>query len=316
MANDAKGHIPMGNEDLNIPLTLILSLAAALGGSIAKKYYTDKRPTGLSGGFVFNAVGCLTAAVILLCWGGFGQSSVFTIVLGLVFGAVTALQGITNIAALQVGPMSYTSVIISFSTLISALSGVLFFNESLGWAQIVGMVLMLASFVLATKNDDDEKKANLKWLFLCLIAFVATGGIGVMQKVHQSSEYRNELNAFLIIAFVSSAAFCAIFAALLKRRESRFADATKKQSKDKKQACFMLGIMIASGACVAVNNKFNLYLSGVMDSAVFFPIVNGGGLVLTTLAAVILFKEKLSIKQWIGVVLGIASVVFLCNPFA
>ena len=77
----------------------------------------------------------------------------------------------------------------------------------------------------------------------------------------------------------------------------------------------MLAIMIVSGVCVAVNNKFNLYLSGVMDSAVFFPIVNGGGLVLATLSAVILFKEKLSTKQWIGVILGITSVVFLCNPF-
>ena len=219
----------MGKKDMSIPLTLILSLAAALGGSIAKKYYTDKEPTGISGGFVFNAVACLTAAVILLCWGGFGASSVFTIVLGVAFGAVTALQGITNIAALQVGPMSYTSVIISFSTLISSLSGVMFFDESLGWAQIVGMVLMLASFVLAAKNDVDEKKANLKWLFLCLIAFVATGGIGVMQKVHQSSEYRDELNAFLIIAFVSSAVLCAFFAALMKRRESRFADEKEKK---------------------------------------------------------------------------------------
>lgn len=306
----------MGKEDMNITITLILSLAAALVGSIAKKYYIDKIPTGLSGGFVFNAVGCLTAAVILLCCGGFGKSSVFTIVLGVAFGAVTALQGITNITALQIGPMSYTSVIISFSTLISALSGVMFFDESLGWAQIVGIVLMLASFVLAAKSDGDEKKANLKWLFLCLIAFVATGGVGVMQKVHQSSEYRNELNAFLIIAFVSSAVLCAFFAALLKMRESRFADEKEKEKNGKKQVWLLLGIMIASGACVAVNNKFNLYLSGVMDSAVFFPIVNGGGLVLTTLAAVLLFKEKLSTKQWIGVVLGIASVVFLCNPFA
>ena len=306
----------MDKKDMSIPLTLILSLAAALGGSITKKYYTDKEPAGLSGGFVFNAVACLTAAVILLCWGGFGASSVFTIVLGVAFGAVTTLQGITNIAALQVGPMSYTSVIISFSTLISALSGVMFFDESLGWAQIVGMVLMLASFVLAAKSDVDEKKANLKWLFLCLIAFVATGGIGVMQKVHQSSEYRDELNAFLIIAFVSSAVLCVFFAALMKRRESRFADEKEKEKNGKRQIWLLLGIMIASGACVAVNNKFNLYLSGVMDSAVFFPIVNGGGLVLTTLAAVLLFKEKLSTKQWIGVVLGIASVVFLCNPFA
>lgn len=295
--------------------TLILSLAAALNGSIAKKYYTDKAPAGLSGVFVFNAVSSLIAAVILLCWGGFGTLSVFTIVLGVAFGAVTALQGITNISALQVGPMSYTSVIISFSTLISALSGVTFFGEKLGWAQIVGIVLMLASFVLATKSDGDEKKANLKWLFLCVIAFVATGGIGVMQKVHQSSSYKDELSAFLIVAFISSAVICAIFATLIKRREKKYVD-EKEKGKSKKQGWLMLAIMIVSGVCVAVNNKFNLYLSGVMDSAVFFPIVNGGGLVLATLSAVILFKEKLSTKQWIGVVLGIASVVFLCNPFA
>lgn len=301
---------------MNIPLTLILSLAAALGGSIAKKYYTDKAPTGLSGGFVFNAVGCLTAAVILLCWGGFGTSSVFTILLGVVFGAITALQGITNIAALQVGPMSYTSVMISFSTLISALSGVMFFDESLGWAQIVGIVLMLASFVLAAKSDDEAKKANFKWLMLCLIAFAATGGIGVMQKVHQSSVYKDELNAFLIVAFVSSAVLCTIFAMLLKKCENQAIAAKSNEPHHKKRLWLLLGMMLASGICVAVNNKFNLYLSGVVDSAVLFPIVNGGGLVLTTLAAVLLFKEKLSKKQWIGVVFGIASVVFLCNPFA
>jgi drug/metabolite transporter (DMT)-like permease len=135
-----------------------------------------------------------------------------------------------------------------------------------------------------------------------------------MQKVHQSSEYRDELNAFLIIAFISSAILCTIFAVLSRRREARSADV--KSNENKKLFWILLGVMIVSGACVAVNNKFNLYLSGVMDSAVFFPIVNGGGLVLTTLAAMLLFKEKLSKKQWIGVVFGIASVVFLCDPFA
>ena len=306
----------MGEEDMTRAIILILSLTAALVGSITKKYYTDKEPTGLSGGFVFNAVSSLIAAVVLLCWGRFGTLSIFTLVLGVAFGAVTALQGITNIAALQVGPMSYTSVIISFSTLISALSGVMFFDERLDWPQIVGIVLMLASFVLATKNDGNEKKANLKWIFLCLIAFIATGGIGVMQKVHQSSTFKDELNAFLIVAFVSSAIICAIFSTILKKRESRFSGEKAKEKKSKKQVWLLLEIMIASGVCVAVNNKFNLYLSGVMDSAVFFPIVNGGGLVLTTIVAVLLFKEKLTIKQWIGVVIGIGSVVFLCNPFA
>ena len=238
----------MVEEDMSIPTKLILSLAAALGGGITKKYYTDQETTKLSGGFWFNAVSCLTAAVVLLCWGGFGSASAFTVLLGVVFGAITALQGITNIAALQVGPMSYTSVIISFSTLISALSGVMFFGESLGWAQIVGIVLMLVSFILAAKSDSGEKKANVKWLFLCLIAFAATGGIGVMQKVHQSSEYRNELNAFLIIAFVSSAVFCAIFALLLKRREGLSANEKEKRNKSRMLIWLLIGIMVTNGA--------------------------------------------------------------------
>ena len=301
---------------MGITFTLILSLAAALIASITKKYYTDKNTTDISGCFVFNAVSCLVAAVILMCWGGFEAASLFTVILGITFGAVTALAGITNMVALQCGPMSYTQVIISFSTLISALSGVMFFDESMGWAQIVGIILMLVSFVFATEKNNEEKRANLKWLVLCVAAFVATGGIGVMQKVHQSSLYKNELNAFLIVAFVSSTVFCSLLVVFLKKREVKSVSENKKELADKKRLWVMLGVMLVSGLCTALNNKFNLYLSGVMDSAVFFPIVNGGGLVLATLAAVLLFKEKLSNKQWIGVVLGITSVVFLCNPFA
>ena len=301
---------------MSIELTLVLSLTAALCGSIVKKYFTAKEFSSLSEGFMFNAVSGVTAALILLVWGGFGTPSTFTVLLGMVFGAVTALQGITNISALQIGPMSYTSVITSFSTIISALSGVLFFNESLGWSRIVGMVLMLTSFVLAAKSDGDEKKANLKWLSLCLVTFAATGSIGIMQKVHQSSEFKAELNAFLVIAFVTSATICTAFSRILRGRENRSEGEGAGKSFNTKRLLLLLGIMIASGSCVAVNNKFNLYLSGVMDSAVFFPVVNGGGLVLTTLAAVLIFRERLSVRRWLGVAFGIASVVFLCNPFA
>jgi len=300
---------------MNRTVILIISMAAALLVNIAKKVYAQKSGGRISDAFVYNALNGLLAAVILLCWGGISAVSVFTAVLGVVFGAVTALQGIANITALKCGPMSYTSVIISFSTLISALSGALFFSEKLGAAQIIGIVLMLVSFVMATEPKAEEKRANMKWLLLCLIAFAATGGIGIMQKVHQSSVYREELNAFLVIAFVSSASICTVLALLLKKRERKTQAETESGSRVGKSLGFLLGIMLISGVCTAVNHKLNLYLSGVMDSAVFFPIVNGGGLVLTTLAALLFFREKLSRRQWIGVAFGIASVVFLCNPF-
>ena len=74
----------------------------------------------------------------------------------------------------------------------------------------------------------------------------------------------------------------------------------------------MLVLFAIGGVTAALNNQFNLYLSGVMPSAVFFPIVNGGGLVLSTAASVLLFREKLSVRQWIGLAMGTVSVLMLC----
>lgn len=288
-------------------ILLTVSLVAALGGSIFKKLYTN-RDSRLSGSFAYTAVGCIVAAAVLFAWGGFGKASLFTVLLGVLFGAVTALQGVTNMAALQVGPLSYTTVIISFSTLISALSGVLFFEESIGPLQIVGMVLMLASFALANGGENGGKRANLRWLLLCVVAFLATGAIGVMQKIHQSSAFKEELNAFLVIAFGVSAFLSGVVALLLRKNES----GSEENRNARGGMMLLIFLMLISGVCVAVNNKLNLYLSGVIDSVIFFPVVNGGGLVLTTLASLIIFKERLRAKQWIGILLGIASVLCLC----
>ena len=288
-------------------ILLTVSLVAALGGSIFKKLYTN-RDSRLSGSFAYTAVGCLVAAAVLFAWGGFGKASLFTVLLGVLFGAVTALQGVTNMAALQVGPLSYTTVIISFSTLISALSGVLFFEESIGLWQIIGMVLMLASFALANGGENGGKRANLRWLLLCVVAFLATGAIGVMQKIHQSSAFKGELNAFLVIAFAVSAFLSGVVALLLRKKES----GSEENRNDRGGMRLLIFLMLISGVCVAVNNKLNLYLSGVIDSIIFFPVVNGGGLVLTTLASLLIFKERLRVKQWIGILLGIASVLCLC----
>jgi drug/metabolite transporter (DMT)-like permease len=104
--------------------------------------------------------------------------------------------------------------------------------------------------------------------------------------------------------------------AIAKKSPKAQTVATDVPAKKKLLTTTPIIMMIVCGICIAVNNVLNLYLSGAMDSAVFFPIVNGGGLILTTLSALILFKEKLSVKRWIGIIFGIVAVILLCNPFS
>lgn len=294
---------------MNIPVLLTISLAVALGGSVISKYYTNKTSSGFVPLFLYNAIASFVGAIVFLCWGGFGDFSFFTLFLGALFGFIVSVQTVATMLALRVGPMSFTTVIVSFSTVLTALSGALFWDEKLKTLQIIGIFLMAVSFVFAVERGQNEKRASWQWLIFCLIAFACSGGVGLMQKIHQTSVHKNELNAFLIMAFIVSTVLSAAFACVAKRKEKTPLLPCDKKGKTQ---WWLTGLIAVGGGCVAVNHKLNLFLSGVMDSAVFFPIVNGGGLVLATIAALIIFREKLTKKQWCGVVIGTISVLCLC----
>ena len=68
------------------------------------------------------------------------------------------------------------------------------------------------------------------------------------------------------------------------------------------------------GLCGSANGLVNLLvlaLSLSVPASVMFPIVSAGGILLTTLLSVTMYKEKLSRNQLIGLGLGIAAIVAL-----
>ncbi len=286
-------------------------MTACLLTYLVKKVYSNRSNGGMTGAYVYSALGCIVSSVLLMLWGGFDGISVFTCLLGVLFGLAISLTDIFMIKALQLGPMAYTMVIVSCSTILTALSGFFFFGESIGILQIVGIALMVGSFIFAAEKKTDEKKGSAVWLLFCVLSFICSGSIGFMQKIHQGSSHKGELNTFLVVSFAISFIFAASMALLFSKKEKK---PLFEKDNSGKIIWLFIGIMILGGICVGTNHKLNLALSGQIPSAVFFPIVNGGNLVLTTLSALIIFKEKLTKKQWIGVILGVLSVAFLCMP--
>ncbi|MBQ8598047.1 MAG: hypothetical protein IJ409_11910 [Lachnospiraceae bacterium] len=295
---------------------LAITMAASLVCCITLNYITKEFENSAAARHIFNVITSVVAAVTLFALSGSMKASRFTVILAIVFGLTTAIQRVTHLQALEMGPFSYTSVIVSLSMLIPTLSGAAVWGESIHIIQIIGIALMIGCLVLSVDFSGEQKKSSLKWLFFCGLAFIGCGAIGVMQKWHQNTAYKEELNQFLVIAFITSAVYSAISVVIAKKSSKPQVQAENAPAKKKLLSTAPVILMIFCGICIAVNNILNLYLSGAMDSAVFFPVVNGGGLILTTLSALVLFKEKLSTKRWIGILLGIIAVILLCNPFA
>lgn len=260
-------------------LLLISSMSANLFGGIIKKHINDKYENNMFSYQLYNCIVSVVSAVVLLLMSDDLSVSVFTVVTALVFGFLTLTQQISNLLALKNGPFSYTTVIISLSTLIPTLSGQFFGDESLNVFQYIGIAFLIICFILSVDFSGKKDRLSVRWLIYSVIAFFCTGFIGVMQKIHQSSSHKTELDAFLIISFIFSFMCSLVWCLISVRNRGNYREGNRKSI----LLIFPILLIILSGVFVALNNKFNLYLSGVIPSAIFFPVVNGGGLILSTL---------------------------------
>ena len=282
-------------------LRFLLSMTSYIGGGVLKKLSLQRWGSGPARHQVFNGLTSLAAVLFLLAMGLPQSLSPFTLVLGVVFGLVVAGQNLASLQALKLGPLSYTMVICSLSTLIPTVSGAIWWGETISPVQYAGIGALVICFVLSAGGEGAQKKASLRWMLWCLVAFLSAGAIGVIQKWHQNTPWKDEQEGFLLVALTVSALFSGGVLALL---------ALRKRSEREVRSYFGLLRL-----CVALNNKLNLYLAGVMDSAVFYPVMNGGTLMGTTLCACLLFRERLTKRQWIGLAVGIVAVILLCDPF-
>ena len=294
-----------------VGVLLVVSLLFNVATSVTKKFYNKTAPSGRESNWFYNTCMGIACFVFILIFSidptaanPLAQITDFSFAsagLGILFGILVLAQSYTYMWALEIGPFSYTSVIVSLASLIAAISG-LFFGESIDIYQYIGMGIMAFCIIFSTDKNNGGRKTSLKWLFAALMSCVTNGVLGVMQKIHQNTEYKSQSTAFLVSAFAFMTAVSALIWLYERKKagENRF-DPNAKQT----------GFALASGAVLAVPHVANLYLAGTLPSAVFFPIFNTGSLIITLIVATVFFREKLTRLQWLGIVLGIISSLFV-----
>ena len=126
------------------------------------------------------------------------------------------------------------------------------------------------------------------------------GLLGVCQTVHQDSEYAFELNGFLFWTFVFAFFMFGILYLPYRSKQKKSGQSNNYNKKD-------WSMMLITGIIIGAINLINAYLAGKMASYIFFPIVNGGVIILSGLASIFIFKEKLPAKKIAGLIVGIIA---------
>ena len=296
---------------LPIPLLIVLSvIASALIGILRGKYAKSYPMSGVylwRFNFYQNIFCFLSILLIYLFSGTKFSFSVFSVLLGaaLAVANILSLEGVLQAQAC--GSFAYTSVIVALSAIIPSMSGPVLFGEKVTVSQFAGIGLMIICIILSPGNDGGERRAvNLKWLLFCTVAFVFSGAVGVVQKIHQNNAaHKAEMPALLLTCFFVSFALSGIRLITERGRMKKSGESLNKLT------LAVLLFPAVSGLCFAFPHTINLFLSGRLASVVFFPTINLCPMMLTMLYAVFGFKERLSAKQWAGIAVGVLSTVFV-----
>lgn len=246
------------------------------------------------------------------------QAAPFTALVGLLYGLLAAGLNGFNLAALSCGPLSLTVLIEGCvgGILIPTVGGVLIWRETVTLFQWGGVAVLVAAMMLLL-NPKIDRRITPRWCMLALLNALCSGGIGLLQKWHQSSALATERAGFLTVAFaaylVIMVFFClpSFFQKGKKRMPVQRPEGTKTRPADEpaersERVRYGVGAL-AVGACVAANHFLNLYLSGMLPAVIFFPLVNGLTIILSTLSGLLFFRERLCWPQWVGMVAGVAA---------
>lgn len=277
---------------------LILVILATAFQNVIKKIYGVKADG--KGTFIFSSIVCAAAAIFFLLTDsdGFTFNSAL-IPYSLIFAVGYASITVFSVLALKSGSLALSSLIFSYSLMVPALFGIIYYGEPTSWKLYVGLALLVISLALVNK-EEGEVTISLKWIIYVVLAFLGNSLCLVVMQV-QNVDFDTKLSSeFMVIALVIVAAAMAIMAAIFETKE--IAPAMKK-------AWYM---PILNGAANGFANFMILLLYTIgMSASIVQPVSSAGGIIVTAAISLFIYHEKLSKYQIAGVILGTASVAFL-----
>ena len=217
-----------------------------------------------------------------------------SIILGILFIGVFFLFALSS----QVAGVAITAVASRMSVVIPVTAAFLLFDETATLTKIFGIALALPAFYLTFKKKRNEKVAFLT-LLLPLAIFIGTGSNDLLMKYTEYHYLQDDLFQLLAVVFTLSLVIGVII--LLVRV---VLGKTVLQTKN-----------IAAGLALGMVNFYSTYFMfrsmEYFDSSVMFPVLNIGVVSLAAFSDALLFNEKFSTANRIGIGLALLAIVFI-----
>ena len=289
---------------------LFLSIALLSG---ATKGYFGKKTSGIISGYkdsilanIIRMIICTAVGFIIILVGG-NVSQMFSsaelILISALSGISTSVFVVTWLISVKKSAYMMLDIFLMLGVLVPIILGGALFNENVKITQWLGIAVLIASVsIMCSYNNSIKDKLTRSSVIILIICGVANGITDFSQKLFVKRFSDISISVFNFYTYVFSAITLIICYLIINQKQEK----TEKPIFKK-----LLGYIILMAVCLFANSYFKTVAAQYLDSVLLYPLNQGAALIISTAMSVILFREKLTIKCILGLIIAFIGLLMI-----
>ena len=195
-------------------------------------------------------------------------------------------------------------VFLMLGTLVPTVVGYFMFSEIISLRQWIGFaILLLAVLIMCSYNNSIKVKITPAALALLILCGFANGSLNLAQKSFVKFCPDVSISLFNLYTYIFASLALGLFFLLMSRRG--------KVELDKQQTRRAVIYVLIMASMLTAHSYLITLAASNLDSMQLYPLDRGMSLVVTTLMATFVFKEKFKIRALVGIALAFAALMII-----
>ncbi len=207
---------------------------------------------------------------------------------------------IMSLMAARCGPVSLSNLFLQLALIATALWGIFFWNAPWNFTVGLGLLLVVVALVLILVQKGKGEKITLKWFFFAFCGFLFNATCAIAGRAQQLAYEGQYGNMMMFFALVLSTVISLV--RYLMERPQKPVALLKKSG----------WLPVAGGGLNVLHNFVVLLLvRSSLSSSLIYPVLAVGSIGINAVASWLILKERLSLRQWLGLGFGAIAAVLL-----
>lgn len=241
---------------------------------------------------------------ILLTTQGFRGFDLTTLLIASCSGIFLAISSLCGIKALKSGTMVLSSIFATAGLIVPSILGVIFFDDTITYFQILfALVLIVSMCMLATASKNIYGQFTLKNIVYLVGNLISNGMVMFCQKLFGEMKPEGNVSLFSMLTFAIPAIVLSVALIFMKDKNS------KEKPADFPKQIYLCALFLAFA--VFIIQQFATILTTQMSTILLFALINCGATIISALVGAIMYKEKLTVKSSLAVIIGVIALIGL-----